>query len=30
MLFGHWLEYNRAAVDDATQRLHQFLDRHLN
>src|SRR4029079_7927431 len=29
-LFGHWLEYNGAAVDNATQRLRQFLDRHLN
>lgn len=27
--FGHWLEYNAAAADDATQRLHRFLDRHL-
>jgi dienelactone hydrolase len=30
MLFGHWLEYNRAAVEDSTRRLRQFLDRHLN
>jgi dienelactone hydrolase len=29
-LFGHWLEYNGAAADDARQRLNQFLDRHLN
>ncbi len=29
-LFGHWLEYNGDAADDATRRLHQFLDRHLN
>ena len=28
-LFGHWLEYNGAAADDADQRLHRFLDRHL-
>lgn len=28
-LFGHWLEYNGAAAADATRRLHQFLDRHL-
>ncbi len=28
-LFDHWLEYNGAAADDADQRLHQFLDRHL-
>ncbi len=28
-LFGHWLEYNSEAVDDATHRLRQFLDRHL-
>ena len=29
-LFDHWLEYNGAAADNASQRLHQFLDRHLN
>jgi dienelactone hydrolase len=29
-MFGHWLEYNGAAADNATRRLHQFLDRHLN
>jgi dienelactone hydrolase len=29
-LFDHWLEYNGDAADDATRRLHQFLDRHLN
>jgi dienelactone hydrolase len=29
-MFGHWLEYNGEAADDATRRLHQFLDRHLN
>jgi dienelactone hydrolase len=28
-MFGHWLEYNGAAADDAGRRLHQFLDRHL-
>ena len=28
-LFGHWLEYNGAAADDSTQRLHRFLDRYL-
>jgi dienelactone hydrolase len=28
-LFGHWLEYNGEAADDARRRLHQFLDRHL-
>jgi len=28
-MFGHWLEYNGAAADDARRRLHQFLDRHL-
>jgi dienelactone hydrolase len=28
-LFGHWVEYNGAAADDATRRLHQFLDRQL-
>jgi dienelactone hydrolase len=25
-LFGHWLEYNRQATDEATQELHRFLD----
>jgi dienelactone hydrolase len=29
-MFDHWLEYNGEAADDATHRLHQFLDRHLN
>ena len=29
-LFGHWLEYHGEAADDASHRLHQFLDRHLN
>jgi dienelactone hydrolase len=29
-MFDHWLEYNGEAADDATRRLHQFLDRHLN
>ncbi len=28
-MFDHWLEYNGAAADDADQRLHRFLDRHL-
>ncbi len=28
-IFEHWLEYNSAAADDATQRLHRFLDRYL-
>lgn len=28
-LFEHWLEYNGEAADNATQRLHQFLDRYL-
>jgi dienelactone hydrolase len=28
-MFEHWLEYNGAAADDADQRLHRFLDRHL-
>lgn len=28
-MFDHWLEYNGEAADDATRRLHQFLDRHL-
>jgi dienelactone hydrolase len=29
-LFGHWVEYNGEAADNANHRLHQFLDRHLN
>ena len=29
-MFGHWLEYNSEAADNATSRLRQFLDRHLN
>jgi dienelactone hydrolase len=29
-LFDHWLEYNGEAADNASHRLHQFLDRHLN
>jgi dienelactone hydrolase len=29
-LFGHWLEYDGEAADNATRRLHRFLDRHLN
>ena len=29
-MFDHWLEYNGEAADNATHRLHQFLDRHLN
>ena len=29
-MFEHWLEYNGAAANDATHRLHQFLDRHLS
>ncbi|TPQ41831.1 hypothetical protein C2U70_02325 [Bradyrhizobium guangdongense] len=28
-LFGHWLEYNGAAVEDANRRLRRFLDQHL-
>jgi dienelactone hydrolase len=28
-LFDHWLEYNGEAADNATRRLHQFLDIHL-
>ncbi len=30
ILFGHRVEYNGAAADDANHRLHQFLDHHLN
>ena len=29
-MFDHWLEYNGEAADNASHRLHQFLDRHLN
>jgi dienelactone hydrolase len=29
ILFDHWLEYNGDAADDATHRLHRFLDRYL-
>jgi dienelactone hydrolase len=29
-MFDHWVEYNCEAADDASHRLHQFLDRHLN
>ncbi|WP_426535544.1 dienelactone hydrolase family protein [Bradyrhizobium sp. McL0615] len=29
-MFDHWLEYNGEAADDASHRLHRFLDRHLN
>ena len=29
-MFEHWLEYNGEAADDASRRLHRFLDRHLN
>jgi dienelactone hydrolase len=29
ILFGHRVEYNAAGADNADQRLHQFLDRHL-
>jgi dienelactone hydrolase len=29
-LSGHWVEYNGEAADNASHRLHQFLDRHLN
>lgn len=29
-MFGHWLEYNGEAADDATRRLRRFLDRHLD
>jgi len=29
-LFGHWIEYNGDAVDDASDRMRRFLNRHLN
>jgi dienelactone hydrolase len=29
-MFGHWLEFNGEAADNAAHRLHQFLDRHRN
>ena len=28
-MFDHWLEYNGEAADNSSQRLYQFLDRHL-
>lgn len=28
-MFGHWVEHNREAADNSSQRLHQFLDHHL-
>ena len=29
-MFGHWLEYNEEAATDATRRMREFLNRHLN
>jgi dienelactone hydrolase len=29
-IFGRWVEYNGEAADNASLRMHQFLDRHLN
>jgi dienelactone hydrolase len=29
-MFGHWVEYNGEAADNASHRLHEFLRRHLN
>jgi dienelactone hydrolase len=29
-MFGHWLEYNAEAATDATRRMREFLNRHLN
>jgi dienelactone hydrolase len=29
-IFGHWLEYNEEAATDATRRMREFLERHLN
>ena len=29
-VFGHWIEYNAPAAENATIRMRQFLDRHLN
>jgi dienelactone hydrolase len=29
-MLGHWLEYNGEAADNASYRLHRFLDRHLH
>jgi dienelactone hydrolase len=29
-MFGHWLEYNEEAATDATRRMREFLERHLN
>jgi dienelactone hydrolase len=30
IMFGHWLEYNEEAAIDATRRMREFLNRHLN
>jgi len=29
-IFGHWLEYNEGAATDASRRMREFLERHLN
>jgi dienelactone hydrolase len=29
-MFGHWLEYNEEAATDASRRMREFLNRHLN
>src|SRR5262249_42234220 len=29
-VLGHWVEYNEAAATDATRRMREFLERHLN
>jgi hypothetical protein len=29
-MLGHWLEYNGEAADNASHRLREFLDHHLN
>jgi dienelactone hydrolase len=29
-IFGHWVEYNEEAATDATRRMREFLERHLN
>ena len=29
-MFGHWLEYNEEAATDASRRMREFLNRHVN
>jgi hypothetical protein len=29
-MFGHWLEYNEEAAADASRKMREFLNQHLN